>query len=500
MGTSEETLLGRIAVQANLITLDQLAEATREQARKGGGVSLGDIFLERGFLTPAELERLVQLQKSVRARIAGQREATAKAPPPQAPSAPKAVAASPQPTPPAPAPAAKPAPRAAAPPVAEGATAATEEARPTTRPAKESSDPGLSLQLAEPLSGGPKLGALLQQAVEAGASDLHVHPGTPIKLRIRGQLEDVGEALTPEAAEQLVLQSLTPQERKLLGERGEIDLCYSLPGVGRFRGNVYRELRGLDGTFRVIPEQVPSLADLGLPDSLAKFTNYHQGMVLITGPTRCGKTATMAALVNLINEERAEHILTIEDPIEYLHPSSRCIVNQRHVSRHTESFARALRGALREDPDVIVIGELRDTETISLALTAAETGHFVLATLHTDGATRTVDRLVGAFPPSQQEQTRTMLSESMRAVISQKLIPTADGQRLVPALEILVVNRAVGKVIRDNRTFQLGSVIQTGVGQGMCLLDHSLASLIASGTISREEALHHCTNVKLLDG
>ena len=463
MGSAnEETLLGRIAVQARMITMDQLALATREQARKGGGVNLGDIFVEKGFMTPTELERLVQLQKNVRARIAKQRGKSV--PPPREPDAP------PSPTP----------------------------VQAAEQPAPETPKPDLSPQPAA-RSAAPTLDPLLRQAAERGASDLHVHAGAPLKLRVRGELEDLGEALTPQAAEQLVLEALTPEERRLLDERGEVDFCYAFPGVGRFRGNIYRQLHGLDGTFRVIPEQIPSLSELGLPDSLAKFTNYHQGMVLVTGPTRCGKTSTLAALVNLINEERAEHILTIEDPIEYLHPSKRCIVNQRHASRHTESFSRALRAALREDPDVIVIGELRDTETISLALTAAETGHFVLATLHTDGAIRTVDRLVGAFPPSQQEQIRTMLSESMRAVISQKLIRAADGKRELPALEILVVNRAVGNVIRDNRTFQLGSVLQTGAAQGMCLLDHSLKTLLDSGAITREEALRHCTSAKVLE-
>ena len=218
------------------------------------------------------------------------------------------------------------------------------------------------------------------------------------------------------------------------------------------------------------------------------------------GPSSCGKSTTMAALVDLINEERAEHILTIEDPIEYLHHSKRCLVNQRSVHRHTESFARALRGALREDPDVIVVGELRDRETISLALTAAETGHLVLATLHTDSAIRTVDRLIGAFPPNQQSQVRAMISESLRAVISQRLVRLADVTGLVPAMEILVLTKAVGKMIRDNKTFQLPSLMQTGGEQGMRLLDNSLAELLQSGLISKEEALRNCADPKRFQG
>jgi twitching motility protein PilT len=223
-------------------------------------------------------------------------------------------------------------------------------------------------------------------------------------------------------------------------------------------------------------------------------------MVLITGPSACGKSSTMAALVNLINEERAEHILTIEDPIEYLHPSKRCVVNQRNVKRHTESLARAQRGAQREDPDVIVIGELRDRETISLAMTAAETGHFVLATLHTDNAVRTVNRIIGSFAPDQQDQVRAMLSESLRAVISQRLLPRADQRGMVPATEILVVNRAVGNMIREEKTVQIRSLMQTGSAVGMNLLEGSLAQLVKSGTIKREDAMFHAEDPKLIPG
>src|SRR5690606_37950650 len=215
-------------------------------------------------------------------------------------------------------------------------------------------------------------------------------------------------------------------QHKLLRELGQIDFAYSIEGIGRFRANLYRGQTGLNGVFRFVPSFVPSLVQLGLPTELTKLTTFHQGLVLVTGPAGCGKSTTLASLVNIINEERNDHILTIEDPIEYLHPSKRCLVNQRQVSRHTESFARALRAALSEDPDVIVIGELRDLETISLALTAAETGHLVIGTLHTSSAIRTVNRLVGAYPPDEQPQIRAMLSESLRAVISQRLLPRKD--------------------------------------------------------------------------
>ena len=249
---------------------------------------------------------------------------------------------------------------------------------------------------------------------------------------------------------------------------------------------------------RAIALEIPTLASLGLPNTLAKVTNHNQGLVLLTGPAGCGKSSTLAALVRLINEERQDHIVTVEDPIEYLHTPLRCVVNQRQVGRDTRSFARALKAALREDPDVIAIGELRDLETISLALTAAETGHLVLATLHTGSSIRTVDRIVGSYPSNQQAQIRTMLSESLRAVISQRLVRRADGQGRVPALEILLGTRPVANLIRESKTFQLRSVLQTGAAQGMCLLDTSLAHLVREGVVTRDEALLHADDVKLL--
>jgi twitching motility protein PilT len=294
----------------------------------------------------------------------------------------------------------------------------------------------------------------------------------------------------------MVLSFLTPAQRESLAARGELDVCHTFPGIGRFRANLYRGLRGLDGVFRFISPEPPTLEQLGLPARLAKFTTYHQGMVVITGPSGCGKSSTMAALVNLINEERREHILTIEDPIEYVHTSKQCLVNQRSAGDHTQSFARALRAALREDPDVIVIGELRDLETVSLALSAAETGHFVLATLHTDNAIRTVNRLVGAFPADQQDQVRTMLSESLRAVISQRLLPRADGKGRVAALETMIVTRAVSNLIRENKTFQIHSILQTGASQGMALLDSSIRELVSKGLVKAEDAARYFEDAK----
>ncbi len=338
----------------------------------------------------------------------------------------------------------------------------------------------------------PRLEELLDRALRERASDLHIHTGAPIALRRAGELSDIGsEPLSATAAEQLVKSILTPEQQTALAEHGQIDFAYTLPGRGRFRANAYRQQNGLDAVFRAIPPKPPTLAELGLPASLARLVDYHQGIVLITGPAGCGKSSTLAALVNIINESRQDHIIIVEDPIEYIHPSKGCVVNQRQVGSHTHSFARALRAALREDPDILAIGELRDLETVSLAITAAETGHLVLATLHTNSTIRTVNRILGVFPPQQQEQIRTMVSESLRAIVSQRLVRRADGTGRVAALEILTATKAVANLIRDNKTFQLRSVLQTGAAHGMCLLDASLAELVKSHVISREEALRH---------
>ncbi len=343
------------------------------------------------------------------------------------------------------------------------------------------------------------LDTTLRDAVERGASDIHIHAGDAIRLRIGGRIAEAGSAAPSGASlERMAVAGLCPEEHARLEERGEIDFRYLIDGVARFRANAYRQQRGVDVVFRAISLKPPSLDDLGLPRTLARCTSYHQGMVLVTGPAGCGKSSTLAALVNLINEERREHILSIEDPIEFVHPSKRCLVNQRSVKCHTESFARALRAALREDPDVIVIGELRDLESISLALTAAETGHLVLATLHTENAIRTINRLVGAFPSDQQSQIRSMIADSLRTVISQRLLPRADGAGRVVALETLVVTKAVANLIRENKTFQIHSILQTGASQGMALLDYSIRDHVKSGVVELEEARQFCQDSKVL--
>ena len=335
-----------------------------------------------------------------------------------------------------------------------------------------------------------QLHAILEAAVDRHASDIHVHSGATLKVRTHGELVALSsDVFDRDRVARMISSVLDEGQQAELSKRGEIDLCYELEGVARFRTNIYRQQNGMDAVFRAIPAHPPTFEELGLPDKFESLVEHNQGMVLCTGPKGAGKSSTMAAFVNLINERRDDHILTIEDPIEYKHPSKRCLVNQRHVGPHTDSFARALRGALREDPDVIVIGELRDLESISLALTAAETGHFVLATMHTGNAIRTINRVVGAFPSGEQDQVRSMISESLRGITSQRLLPKADGDGRVVAYEILLVTKAVANLIRENKIIQIRSAMQTGVAMGMCLLDQCLEDLVSEGAITARVAM-----------
>jgi twitching motility protein PilT len=339
---------------------------------------------------------------------------------------------------------------------------------------------------------GVTLRNLLQQTLELNASDLHVHSGSTLRVRLGGKVSEASAAsLTAQECERLILGIMTGPQLKRLKEKFQVDFAYEIPGVGRFRANVYKQQRGFDAVFRVIKPTPPTLAELGLPDDLRQYTEFHQGLILLTGPAGCGKSSTMAAMVNLINESRSDHILTIEDPIEYVYPAGSCNVTQREIGHQTESFSTALRAALREDPDVIVIGELRDLETIALAVTAAETGHLVIATLHTSNAISTINRLLGVFPSDQLSQIRRMLSESLKVVISQRLLPRSDDRGRVVALEVMINNNAVANLIRENRTFQIKSILQTGGAQGQRLLDASLAKLLREKLITKTEALKH---------
>ncbi len=551
-------LVGRLAIQLKMLTSEEVSRAMAE-SESTGNPRLAQVMMQLGLLDRDQVAKLQQVQKDLvekqRARMGGDAPERAPASPPAAqPAAKPTPARAPSEvhraaehaaknaapmtagdidslyeSPPAAAEKARPLPKSqpsttaavaspptaaahpVAPPVAVPRPAATAaSAAPVAAqqqpvpPAPATSTtargrPSLELFVPEPTAADRKrLEGILAAGVEAKASDVHLHAGGSLKQRRIGELVVVDESIDPAAVERMVAASLTPEQRDQLRHEGELDFCFDLPGIGRFRANAYRQQRGLDAVFRSIPDRPPTLEELGLPDELKKYTDYHQGMVLITGPAGCGKSSTLAALVNHINENRDDHILTVEDPIEIVHPSKRCLVNQRHAGHHTKTFSRALRAALREDPDIIVIGELRDLETISLAMTAAETGHFVLATLHTANAVRTVNRMIGAFPSNEQDQVRAMLSESLRAVISQRLVPTSDGQGRVPALEMLVINRAIGNLIRDQKTIQIRSSMQTGKAHGMYLLEQSLNDLVAKGRITREVALSLAEEEKLI--
>ncbi|MCC6334733.1 MAG: type IV pilus twitching motility protein PilT [Myxococcales bacterium] len=335
----------------------------------------------------------------------------------------------------------------------------------------------------------PTLAAVLGKAVEAKASDVHIHAGAPLQMRINGVLRELRTGvLSADDVEFIVKDALSDEERRTLNEEMDFDTALVMPNVGRFRSSFYKQQRGWDAVFRPIPAEPPTLEQLGLPPTLKKLADYHQGLVLLTGPAGCGKSSTMAAMVRMLNESRNDHIITVEDPIEYVHTQMGCVVNQRQAGKHTLSFANALRAALREDPDIIIIGELRDLETISLAITAAETGHLVIGTLHTNNAIRTINRVLDVFPPKQQSQIRSMVSESLRAVVSQRLVPTVDGSKRVPAVEALFVKPSVSNLIREEKTFQIRSVMQTGRSEGMVLLDESLNDLVKAGTISKAAA------------
>ena len=335
---------------------------------------------------------------------------------------------------------------------------------------------------------------------ESNASDIHLGVNMPPLWRRFGNLEPIfrqAPRLSAQDTENLARGFLDEAQLKRLEEIGDVDFAYS-NSFGRFRTSVVRQRLGLDLVFRIITTNLRSMDDLGLPESLKKLTEYHNGLVLVTGPVGSGKSTTLAALVNEINKNRHDHIITLEDPIEYIIKTQGCKVTQREVHTHTRSFAAALRGALREDPDVIMVGEMRDLETISLAITASETGHLVLGTLHTGSAARTLDRVLDVFPVDQRDQIRIMVSESLRGIISQQLVPRADGRGRVLAMEVLTNNPAVGNCIREAKTFMLPGIIQTGRKQGMKLMDESLRELCATGAITAEEALSRAEQKQLM--
>ena len=338
---------------------------------------------------------------------------------------------------------------------------------------------------------------LLREVVERGASDLHICVGVPPILRIDGQLVPLNyEKFTPHHTQRMMYDILSDEQIQRFEDTWELDFSYSLQQVARFRVNIFKDKGNVAAAFRLIPMKIPTIRELGLPVVLETISRRPRGLVLVTGPTGSGKSTTLAAMINLINHERSVHIITIEDPIEYLHQHRMSIINQREVGQDTKEFANALRAALREDPDVILVGEMRDLETMQNAIRAAETGHLVFATLHTNSAAQTVDRVVDQFPVDQQEQVRLMLSNSLEAVLCQQLLPRAGMPGRVCAMEIMIATPAIRNLIREAKSHQLASIIQTSANVGMQTMDQHLRDLYLKGIITYEDALARAMNVE----
>lgn len=350
------------------------------------------------------------------------------------------------------------------------------------------------------MQGQPRIEILLEEVVKKKASDLHLQVGLPPMLRVDGALVPVAgsDVLTDEAVETLIFAILDEDQKQILLKDKEFDFSFAFGDLGRFRVNAFHERGNLAGALRLIPNEILTIEQLGLPPIINKFADYPRGLVLVTGPTGSGKSTTLAAMLHKINMERSEHIITIEDPIEYTHRSKKSVIVQREVHYDTYSFSAALRSALREDPDVVLIGEMRDLETIASAITIAETGHLVFATLHTNSAAQSIDRMIDVFPPHQQPQIRSQLSNILMAIASQRLVPAIGGGRIAAA-EILVATPAVRNIIREGKTHQLEAVIQTGAEYGMQSMDKTLVQLVHNGTISYDEARNHAVDLDELD-
>lgn len=341
---------------------------------------------------------------------------------------------------------------------------------------------------------------LLNKTVQQKASDLHLTMGMPPIIRLYGSLQRIGDSSLGQAdLKTLAQQLLNEEQNQTLEQLGEVDFSYSVSKLGRFRVNVYKQRGSYSMAIRTIATRIPSMEELSLPSVLKDLALKQRGLILVTGPTGSGKSTTLAAMIDYINKNRKSHILTLEDPIEYLHSHQLSMVNQREIGHDSKSFSNGLRAALRQDPDVILVGEMRDLETISTAITAAETGHLVMSTLHTIGAAKTVDRVIDVFPPHQQQQVRVQLAAVLEGIISQQLLPTADGNGRVAAHEVMISNTAIKNLIREGKTHQIQNLIQTGSKQSMQTMDASLAQLCKLQKISRQTAYEHCVEKDMLD-
>jgi twitching motility protein PilT len=345
---------------------------------------------------------------------------------------------------------------------------------------------------------GLQLADLLEALIQCGGSDLHITAGAAPTIRLHGVMRPIEDCdrLTPQDIQRMLYQILSQKQRERFEENLELDFAYALPGRARFRVNVYRQRDSLGAAFRIIPAEIKPLEQLGLPVQVGSFASLSRGFVLVTGPTGSGKSTTLAAIIDLANRTRHDHIMTVEDPIEFLHRHQNCVVNQREVGEDTLSFANALKHALRQDPDIILVGELRDLETISVALTAAETGHLVFGTLHTQDAAQTIDRVIDVFPPHQQQQIRVMLAGALQGVVCQTLVKTPDGRGRVVASEVMVATPAIRNLIREGKTHQIYSAMQAGASHGMATMDQSLAELVRRGAVTYEAALDKCHHVE----
>jgi twitching motility protein PilT len=357
----------------------------------------------------------------------------------------------------------------------------------------------------DPRTSGVAIAGLLGSVLERGASDLHLTAGSPPAVRVNGSIIRMDEhpVLTPDDLQNMIYSILSQKQRERLEANLELDTSYSLPGKARFRVNVYYQRDALGAAFRLIPFEIKTVEELGLPPQVESMARVPRGLVLVTGPTGSGKSTTLAALVDIVNRERDGHIMTVEDPIEFLHQHKRSLVNQREVGHDTQSFANALKHALRQDPDVVLVGEMRDLETIQTALTAAETGHLVFGTLHTQDAPQTVDRIIDVFPPFQQQQVRVQLASSLQGVVTQQLVPLADGSGRAAAAEILVVTPAIRNLIREAKIHQVYSSMQAGGKYGMQTMDAALAALVMAQQVTYEaavDAAHDVTELNRLSG